>query len=370
VHTQTLSQSQRKFMRRALQLARRGEGYVEPNPMVGCVIVKAGRIVGEGYHRRFGGPHAEVQALKQAGKTSKSATAYVTLEPCNFTGKTPPCTEALIKARVKQVITALHDPNPLVSGKGVLQLRRAGIDVNVGLLEKEARSLVAPFTKKIELGLPYVIAKWAQSIDGKIATRQNGSKWISGQKSRRLAHRLRARMDAIIVGSSTILLDDPQLTAREVTIKRVATRVVLDTRLRTPLKARIIGSARKIPTIIFTSHDQKNSPKAQKMSTAGVKVRAVGLRRGHVSMKAILVKLSKLGMTNVMIEGGGRVLGSALDDELVDEVFAFVAPIIIGGKEAPAPLMGQGAATMKKALRTRDLTTRRLGSDQLFHFYT
>jgi len=214
-------------MRRALALAERGRGRVEPNPLVGCVIVKMGRVVGEGFHRRFGGPHAEVIALNRAGRAARGATAYVTLEPCCHHGKTGPCTDALIRAGVKRVVTACRDPFKKVAGKGIAQLHRAGITVEVGLLRVEAQSLNAPFFKRVTTGLPWVIAKWAMTLDGAISSGKKGpSRWISGPQSRRMVHELRARVDAILIGIGTALADDPLLTARGVKVRRVARRVV------------------------------------------------------------------------------------------------------------------------------------------------
>ncbi len=355
-------------MQRALRLARRGLGRVEPNPMVGCVIVKNDRIVGQGYHRRFGGDHAEVAALKRAGTGAKGATVYVTLEPCHHSGKTPPCTQALQTAQITKVVAAMRDPNPLVAGKGIRALRSAGIEVHEGLLRTEAQDLNAAYLKRQRRGQPYVIAKWAQSIDGRIATRRGDSKWISSARSRKRVHQIRARVDGIIIGSETVLRDDPQLTCRGVPTRRVARRIILDTRLRTPLHCKVVQSSSKVPTTIFTSREAARTRKTRLLRSAGVVIETVPLRKGHVSLKAVLKKLAKEGMTNVLIEGGGLVLGSAFDLDLVDEAFVFVAPKLIGGRRAPSALSGDGLTRMIRSRPLKNLSTRRIGSDLLYHF--
>lgn len=361
-------------MQRALLLARRGEGRVEPNPMVGCVLVRSGRIVGEGRHRRFGGPHAEPNALAVAGPRARGATAYVTLEPCCHHGKTPPCTEALIAAGVARVVVAVRDPNPLVAGKGLRQLRRAGIAVEVGLLGDEAAALLAPFITFQKHHRPYVILKWAQSIDGRIATRSGDSKWITSAASRRAAHALRARVDAIIVGVDTIRADDPALTARGVPVRRTALRVVMDSCLRTSPSAKIVRTADTSPTLICTTEAgwDRRSIRRQ-LERAGCEViclRSVSGGRAQpmrVSPAAILRELHRRQMTNVLVEGGGRVLGSFLDAGLADEACIFVAPRLIGGEQAPGPLRGRGPRIMRELPALAAVKVRRLGDDLCYN---
>lgn len=336
--------------------------------MVGCVLVHDGRVVGEGYHRRFGQDHAEVEALRRAGGAARGATAYVTLEPCNHFGKTPPCTEALAAAGIGEVVAAMRDPNPIVAGKGLRALRRAGIRVRQGLLRKDAEALNAPYLKLVKRKCPYVIAKWAQSIDGKIATRRGESKWISSAASRRLVHRLRSRVDGIMVGSQTVLTDDPLLTARGVLIRRAARRIVLDTRLRTPLDCRLVRSARKTPTLIFTSSTRSRSSQAERLRKAGVDVHATAVRGRHVSLKAVLEKLGRMQMSNVLMEGGGELLGAAFDAGLVDEAYVFVAPLLIGGNTVAGPLGGKGAAEVRGIKQFRLAGIRRVGRDTLYNF--
>lgn len=355
-------------MSRAIRLAGRGQGLVEPNPMVGCVIVRGGQVLGEGYHRRFGGPHAEVVALTRCADGARRATAYVTLEPCHHHGKTPPCTAALIEAGVRKVVVATRDPNPLVAGRGIRALKKAGIDVVEGVLRPQAADLNAPYMKLQTCGLPYVIAKWAQSIDGRIAGQGSGALWISGPAARKWVHRLRARMDGIIVGSETVLKDDPRLTCRGVPARRVARRIILDTRLRTPLPSHAVRTARRVPTTIFTARASLARGKAQRLRRSGVGLEAVPLSRGHVSLRSVLRRLAAMGMTNVLIEGGGHVLAAAFDAELIDEAYVFVAPKLIGGPHAPAALLRQRADGKLRDRPVRNPTTTWIGPDLLYHF--
>lgn len=349
------------LMRRALELAARGQGRVEPNPMVGCVIVARGKILAEGVHRRFGGPHAEIEALRRCPTSPRGATVYVTLEPCCYTGKTPPCTEALIEARVRRVVAAMRDPNPPVAGRGFRKLRAAGIQVETGLLAEQAAELNAPYLKLLREKRPWVILKWAQSLDGKIATRTGDSKWISDEQCRAHAHRVRARMDAILVGRSTVLTDDPQLTARVSKVHRVATRVILDTRLRTPTNAKLIRSARRTPTWVICG-PQAPRPREKALHAAGCEVHRVARDGRYLALPAVLDLLGTHGMTNVLVEGGGEVLGGFIDQRLADELHVYVAPLLIGGTDATSAIEGIGPDTVRGALRLPDGTSlKRLG---------
>ncbi len=364
----TYTPKQAAFMQRAIELARLGEGRVEPNPMVGCIIVRAGQVAGEGWHRKYGGPHAEVHALRAAGARARGATAYVTLEPCCHVGKTPPCADALIAAGVKRVVAAVKDPNPVVSGRGLARLRRAGLRVEVGLLAAEARELLAPFITVHTRARPYVILKWAQSMDGCIATRAGDSKWITSRASRAAGHALRARVDAILVGIGTVLADDPALTARMARPRRIATRVVLDRHLRTPLTSRLVHTARERPTIIACGRGGPRAPgdgraRADRLRAAGCEVLELPAGADEVDIAALLAELHARGMTNVMVEGGGRVLGSFFDLGLADEAHVFVAPKLIGGAEAPGPLGGIGPATMADLAGVRVLEVTPFGPD-------
>ena len=354
-------------MNNALELARRGEGLVEPNPMVGCVLVLRGRVVGRGWHRRFGGPHAEIEALRLAGKAAKGATAYVTLEPCCHWGKTPPCVDALIETGVARVVAGATDPNPEVAGKGFRRLRAAGIETRVGLMRAETTELIAPFARVQCDRRPYFILKWAQSIDGRIATRSGDSKWISSPASRREVHELRARVDAILVGVGTVLADNPDLTARLVAPKRVATRVVLDAGLRTPMKSRLVQTADAFPTLIVTSIAKCNTAAARRLAAKGCMV--MGIRHGPrgFDMRALSGLLYAGGMTNVLVEGGGKTLGAFIDAGLADEARIYVAPILIGGREAPAALNALGPFDMASLPNMRVIAVKSSGCDLCYH---
>jgi len=364
---ETFTQQEYVWMRRALALAVRGRGSVEPNPMVGCVLVRGGRIIGEGYHRRYGGPHAEVNALKNAGRLARGATAYVTLEPCCHYGKAPPCTDALIAAGVKRVVLAMRDELPPVSGRSVAILRKSGIRVSVGLCEDQARHLNAPYLKLKGSGRPWVILKWAQSIDGKIATRTGDSKWISGEESRRYAHKLRGRVDAIIVGVATVVADDPALTCRHGKPRRTATRVVIDPRLRTPPDARLIRTADKVPTIIVTDRRQTNSAKARRLARLGAEVLGLRSRRSGLDVDGLLRELGRRRMTNVMVEGGGRTLGTFVDAGLADEAVVFVSRRLIGGRQATSALAGNGPARVADSPRPIWTKLTHCGEDDVYH---
>jgi diaminohydroxyphosphoribosylaminopyrimidine deaminase/5-amino-6-(5-phosphoribosylamino)uracil reductase len=354
-------------MRRALQLAARGQGRVEPNPMVGCVITTRGKIIGEGYHRRFGGPHAEVEALRRCRGSPRGATIFATLEPCCHCGKTPPCTDALIEARIGRVVAAVRDPSPLVNGRGLRKLRAAGITVATGLLADQAAELNAPYIKLMRQKRPWVILKWAQSLDGKIATQTGDSKWISDEPARAHAHRLRGRVDAILVGVQTVLTDDPKLTARVGRVRRVATRVVLDTDLRTPTTARLVRSAGRVPTWILCGARAPRA-RARALEAAGCVIRRVPRDGKRLSLPAVLDLLGSHQMTNVLVEGGGRLLGQFVDERLADEFQVYIAPLLIGGRTAVSALDGTGAARVAGALRLpQPAAIRRLGAGWFVH---
>lgn len=339
-------------MRRALALARRGQGRVEPNPMVGCVVVRGGRIIGEGWHRLFGGPHAEVEALRRCGGDTRGATVYVTLEPCCYHGKTPPCTDALLAAGVRRVVAAVTDPNPRVAGRGLRRLASAGVDVRLGVLETEARALNEPFFKLIRTRRPWVILKWGQSLDGCIATRSGDSKWITDAAMRSHAHRVRGRLDAIVVGVGTVLTDDPLLTCRVGRVRRVATRVVLDSQLRTPPTARLVRTARLAPTWVFCARSASRSRRGR-LEKAGCRVTPLPRSRRGLSLSALLDELGAASMTNVLVEGGGRLLGEFVDQRLADEFHVYVAPRLIGGVGACGALNARGPRRVSESLGLR-----------------
>lgn len=355
----------RRLMQRAIILAPKGRGRVEPNPMVGCVIARNDRIIGEGWHRRFAGPHAEIEALTACRGSTKGATAYVSLEPCCHVGKTPPCTDALIQAGIRRVVVALRDPRIHSGKKGVDLLRRAGIKVDIGTEAGAAAEILAPYLTRACLHRPYVIAKWAQSLDGKLSTSSGDSRWISNESSRRLVHKVRARVDAILVGAQTVITDNPCLTARDVPLRRRAKRIVLDTNLRLPLGGRLVETAREIPTLVFTTAERAKSSKARRLQARGVQVEPCRTKGGRVSPRAVLSRLAQLEVTNLLVEGGPTILTTFFEAGLVDEAYVFTAPMLIGGGDAPSAIGGRGALTIARALRPLSVKSRRYGDDTL-----
>ena len=336
------------WMRRALAEAERGRGAVEPNPMVGAVVVQDGSLVGVGRHERFGGPHAEVHALQNAGEAARGATLYVTLEPCCHHGKTPPCTERIVNAAVARVVVAMADPFPKVAGAGLLRLRAAGIPVVVGIEEDAARRLNAPYLKLLRTGRPYVTAKWAMTLDGKIATSRGDSVWISGPRSRALVHEHRGRMDVVAVGIGTALADDPRLTARPPGARTPA-RLVLDGAARLPLNSQLVSTAREAPVWVAVT-DRAPAERCQALQSSGCEI--IGLPgNGSVPIPALLNVLGRRGATNLLVEGGGRILGAFFDAGEVDAVEVFIAPAIEGGTHDFNPVRGAGVPFMADALR-------------------
>ena len=354
----------RRHMGRALELARRGEGYVEPNPMVGCVLVRNGEVVGEGWHPKFASPHAEVEAIAAAGSAAKGATAYVTLEPCSHTGKTPPCTQALINAGVERVVIACCDPNPHVSGNGAAQLGAAGIKCHPSVLAEEAADLIAPFTKLVTTGRPWVIAKWAMTLDGKFATHTGDSRWISGEESRAKVHELRGRVDAIVVGAGTVKQDDPLLTARPAG-PRTPTRIILDSHASLPLTSQLVATARETPVLLATS-SAASPERLNALKGHGVEIWQSNEPDLERRWFELLDELGRRQMTNILVEGGANVFGVLFDAGEIDEIHAFIAPKIIGGA-APSPLAGRGVPEMNLATRLKRYTIEQLGGDAYIH---
>ncbi|MBL7202457.1 MAG: bifunctional diaminohydroxyphosphoribosylaminopyrimidine deaminase/5-amino-6-(5-phosphoribosylamino)uracil reductase RibD [Anaerolineae bacterium] len=355
-------------MERALRLAERGRGRTSPNPMVGAVLVKDGEIVGEGFHPRAGEPHAEVFALRQAGERARGAILYVNLEPCCHYGRTPPCTRALIAAGVAEVHLAMLDPNPLVAGRGRAQLEAAGIRTVVGEREAEARALNEVFVYWVTTRRPFVIAKFAMSLDGKTATRIGDARWITGPSARQYVHRLRDQVDAILVGVNTVIADDPRLTTRlEQAEVRHPLRVILDSRGRIPTTARVLDPALPGQTVIATTEAMPLQRRRALVDKADVLVLPADEER--VSPVALLAALGEREVTSLLVEGGGTVLGSFFAHGLVDKVLAFVAPMIIGGQHAPTPVGGPGAARIAEAWRLTGVQIQQLGADVLISGY-
>ena len=352
-------------MSRALELAERGRGCVEPNPLVGAVVVRDGQLVGEGWHQHYGEAHAEVNALAAAGEAARDATLYVTLEPCCHRGKTPPCTEAVLRAGIHRVVAAMYDPFPAVAGQGAERLRQAGVLVAFGLCEAEARRLNAPYLKLLATGRPWIHAKWAMTLDGKIATRSGDSRWISNETSRRCVHELRGRMDAIIVGIGTVLADNPQLTARPPG-PRIPARIVLDSQGRIHDDAILVQTARVAPTILAAT---ARLPDARRIALQGhgCEVLILPEHDGRVSVDVLLSELGRRRFTNVLVEGGSGVFGAYLDAAAIDELHIFIAPRLAGGAAATSAVGGHGVDKMAEALRLSEWTYRKMDGDLYVH---
>lgn len=355
-------------MRRALELAARGVGLVSPSPLVGCVIVNENRIVGEGFYVYEQVTHAERQALEQAGALARGATAYVSLEPHAHHSRTPPCTDALIKAGIKRVVAPLADPNPKVNGHGFAQLRDAGVDVQVGLCEHEAARLNEKYLHFTHTGRPFVHLKLAISLDGRISTRTGDSRWITGAESRARVHELRHEYDAILIGVGTALADDPLLTDRSGRARRrPLVRVVLDETLRLSADSQLARTAREAPVIVFTS-ERATAPAAMSLAAHGVDV--VTNESGGRNLREMLQELAARSLHSVLIEGGAAVAGAFLDQELIDKASFFIAPMIIGGRDAPAAIGGNGAEKIANALNLREVEIKQHGRDVEITGYT
>jgi diaminohydroxyphosphoribosylaminopyrimidine deaminase/5-amino-6-(5-phosphoribosylamino)uracil reductase len=349
-----------EWMRRALAEAERGRGAVEPNPMVGAVIVREGRPIAAGHHERFGGPHAEALALGRAGEAARGATLYVTLEPCCHHGKTPPCTDAILAEGIGRVVAAVGDPFPEVSGGGLAALEAAGVRVEVGCEADAARELNAPYLKRLATGRPYVTAKWAMTLDGKTAVSSGDSRWISSEDSRRLVHDLRGRMDSIIVGIGTVEADDPQLTVRPPGRRRPV-RIVLDSSARLAPDSVLVRTAPEAPVLVAVT-DRAPPHRREQLAASGCDVLALP-GSGPVPLALLLDELGRRGMTNVLVEGGGRTLGSFLDEEHLDAVEVFIAPLIEGGDHARTSVRGAGRMLMSESTRLKDVRVVRIGDD-------
>ena len=355
-------------MRAALALARRGLGNAWPNPAVGCVLVKDGRVIGRGWTQPGGRPHAETEALRRAGEAARGATAYVTLEPCSHHGRTPPCCEALAGAGIARVVMAMRDPDPRVNGRGLAMLRGAGIVVEEGLLEAEARALNAGFFRRIQAGMPVVTLKLASTLDGRIATSTGESRWITGEAARREVHALRARHDAILVGSGTVLADDPDLTCRIPGMERVPMlRVVADARLRTPPAARLVQGAQPAPALIITAPGHPPAAQAPFIAAGADIVTVPAHAAGGLDLPSLLRALGRRGVTRVLAEGGAGLAAALLRQGLVDRLIWFHAPAVMGGDGHPA-LEGLRLAALSAMPRFRRTAQRALGDDMLSEF--
>ena len=382
IHPQALvgeasfSEADQRWMHMALQVASEGRGCVQPNPMVGCVLVRDDRLIASGFHAKFGGPHAEraaIQAAIDAGKTLQLAgcTAYVTLEPCCHHGKTPPCTDALIEVGVARVVAAMLDPFPAVAGKGAKLLREHGVRVDVGLLQEQARELNAAYIKRIETGRPWVIGKWAMSLDGRIATATGDSQWISGSTSRQSVHQLRAIVDAIMVGRGTVLADDPLLTARldgDQHPPRQALRVVVDARATIPIGSQLVQSARQIPVLVWAS-SQASDEAVEALQDLGCRVHRCSLAATDPAWRSqgldqlLQFLVQQYAVTYLMVEGGGQLLGSLFDLRQIDQCEVYIAAKLIGGDKAVSPLAGVGVSQVVDGPQCYDCHWRALEGD-------
>ncbi|MBA7628536.1 Riboflavin biosynthesis protein RibD [subsurface metagenome] len=359
------------YMEQALSLARLALGQVSPNPAVGVVVVSGGVVVGQGYTQLPGSYHAEVVALKQAGDRARGGTMYVTLEPCCHYGRTPPCTKAIITAGIAEIHLAMLDPNPLVSGRGKEEMEREGIRVYVGEHEEAARQVNEAYIKFITTGLPFVTAKFAVSLDGKIATKSGDSKWISGSEARRYVHNLRYTTDAIMAGVNTVLADDPQLTARSGGGRGGAARVqplrvIVDSKGRTPLTAQVFSQPGK--TLLAVGRSITPEEKTA-LTQTGVEIVELPSEEGRVDVKRLLKTLGEREITSVLVEGGGTLLGSLFDYRLVDKVIAFIAPAIIGGKEAKTAVAGKGVDKVVDSIRLERVSLEKFGDDLMVSGY-
>ena len=358
------------YMELAISLAKLALGQVRPNPAVGSVIVKDDKIIGQGYTQPPGSSHAEIMALKEAGDQVKGSAMYVTLEPCCHYGRTPPCTRAIIAAGINEVHMAMLDPNPKVSGKGSRELEKAGIKVFQGEHAADAMEVIESYVKYITSGTPFITAKYAMSLDGKIATKSGDSKWISGDESRRYVHFLRYISDAIMVGVNTIMIDDPQLTARcgfrGGMTKKQPLRVVVDATGKTPMTARIFSE----PGSVLLAVGEKVSPTQKRAYTkAGAEVLVLSSKRGLINLEELLQSLGKRQITSVLIEGGSTLLGSLCDQKLVDKMTVFIAPIIIGGEKARTAIGGKGIDKVVNSLKLERIKTNQFDNDLMITGY-
>lgn len=359
---------EKKYMERAIALAKKGMGFTSPNPLVGAVIVKDNRIIGEGYHEKCGELHAERNAFASLTESAEGATLYVTLEPCCHYGKTPPCTQAIIEHKIGTVVIGSRDPNPLVAGKGVKILQQAGITVVKDYMREECDAINEIFFHYITTRRPYVAMKYAMTLDGKIATRTGASKWITGEQAREQVHKLRHQYKGIMVGIETVRLDDPMLNCRiEGGVDPV--RIICDSYLRIPMESQIVQTAGQIPTIIVVSeHAEGVEEKAKELEAAGVKLLFLPEQNGHIDLLALMEELGKMEIDSILLEGGGTLNESALQSGIVQKLYAYVAPKIFGGSNAQTPVSGLGVAVPQDAYLFQLTDVEMLGKDVLLTY--
>ena len=355
------------YMRLALDLAKKGKGWTAPNPLVGAVIVKDGRIIGQGYHEKYGQAHAEVNAIASAKEDVTGATLYVTLEPCSHFGKTPPCSDLVIDKKIKRVVVATLDPNPLVAGKGIERLRNNGIEVVTGLLEEESQQLNEVFIKYIVTKEPFVVMKNAMSLDGKIATVTGESQWISGETARKQVHVLRHELSGIMVGIETVIKDDPQLTAR-IPNSNNPIRIVVDSQLRIPITSAILTHQDEAKTIIATT-ERADKEKLETLRQLGIEVIMTKEKSGRVNLQELMRTVGAMGIDSILLEGGATLNFSALEENIVDKIQTYIAPKIIGGKDAKTAVEGAGVLSLKNAFKINRLTAVMVGEDLFLEGY-
>jgi diaminohydroxyphosphoribosylaminopyrimidine deaminase/5-amino-6-(5-phosphoribosylamino)uracil reductase len=357
------------FMQLALELAEKGRGRTSPNPMVGAVLVKDGRVVGRGYHQRAGGPHAEVNAIDNAGERVRGATLYVTLEPCNHFGRTPPCTHKILDAGIRRVVVAMDDPNPGVQGGGNRYLQDHDVDVTTGICENQARTLNEAFITWVTTGKPFVVVKCAATLDGRIATRTGDSRWVTGPAARQFVHRIRHAVDGIMVGVETVKKDDPSLTTRlDGSTGADPTRIILDTHLSTPLASKLLHQASGAPTwVVCAAHAPADRQTA--LEDTGARVVTAAIERGRIDLSALMQQLGKMGITSLLIEGGGTVIGSAFAAGIVNKICFFYAPKILGGDDGVPICRGTGPDSMQQSIAVQDLSVFRFDTDVMLQGY-
>lgn len=359
----------KQYMKIALDLARQAEGYTSPNPLVGAVIVKNGEIVGKGYHQKAGTPHAEIHALRQAGAQAQGATLYVTLEPCSHHGRTGPCCQAVVEAGITEVYVAMTDPNPLVAGQGNAFLQQHGVKVHTGLFAEQAAKLNEVFIKWIHTKLPFTVVKSAMTLDGKIATANGKSQWISNEISRHKAHELRHIYDGILVGVNTVIKDDPLLTVRLPELKSLnqPTRIIVDSTGRTPLDAKILSD--KTATTLIAATPRISAERIRDYESKGAKVLIIPEQDGHVHLRALWEELGRREITSLLVEGGGEINASLFEQNLVDKVCWFIGPKIFGGAKAQSPVAGKGVQNVSDAYELEDIEVQNLAGDLLIQGY-
>ncbi|QVK19848.1 bifunctional diaminohydroxyphosphoribosylaminopyrimidine deaminase/5-amino-6-(5-phosphoribosylamino)uracil reductase RibD [Mycoplasmatota bacterium] len=357
-----------KYMKRALELSRKGSGFTNPNPLVGAVIVKNDKIIGEGYHERYGQAHAEINALKSAKNSVEGATMYVTLEPCSHYGKTPPCADAIIANGIKRVIVGILDPNPLVSGNGVRKLQEAGIEVQVGILESEIRNVNEIFLKYITTKKPFCIMKTAMTLDGKIATVTGDSKWITCTESREYVHMIRQRVASIMVGIGTVEVDNPLLTTRLNQETSSLTRIIVDSKLRINLESHVLNVSNRAKTIIATTNNA-DTYKMNILKRRGIEVIVCPTKKNRVDLNYLVNKLGEIGIDSILLEGGATLNYSSLNEGIVDKVMVFIGPKIFGGETAKTSVGGAGKNYVDESILLGDMNLKKIGSDILIEAY-